>query len=117
MAQVEHFDASFTRLVQNDQIIEPLATPTPFSFWRTILRGAVWAQKKPVGYFVLHQGTWWFINQTLTALKDITNKCDVPPGEACALQPHLQSNDQRLPRDDLGPLCRCSISSSTAPNP
>jgi hypothetical protein len=47
-------------------------------------------QKKPVGYFVLHQGTWWFINQTLTALKDITNKCDVPPGSKVELRDGLQ---------------------------
>jgi serine/threonine protein kinase len=47
-------------------------------------------QKKPVGYFVMHQGTWWFINQTLPALKDITNKRDIPPGSKVELTDGLQ---------------------------
>lgn len=34
-------------------------------------------QKKPVGYFVLHQSKWVFVNQTLTAMKDVTEKQDV----------------------------------------
>jgi serine/threonine protein kinase len=47
-------------------------------------------QKKPVGYFVQHQGTWWFINQTLPALKDVTNKRDIPPGSKVELTDELQ---------------------------
>jgi len=35
-------------------------------------------QKKPVGYFVLHQGNWVFVNQRLTDLKDLTEKRNVP---------------------------------------
>lgn len=34
--------------------------------------------KKPVGYFVLHQGKWVFVNQTLTKMKDLTEDKDVP---------------------------------------
>lgn len=34
--------------------------------------------KKPVGYFVLHHGRWVFVNQTLTAMKDLTEDKDVP---------------------------------------
>jgi serine/threonine protein kinase len=47
-------------------------------------------QRKPVGYFVLHQGKWWFVNQTLPALKDVTNKCDVPPGSRVEITDGLQ---------------------------
>lgn len=34
--------------------------------------------KKPVGYFVLHQGKWVFVNQTLSKMKDLTEDKDVP---------------------------------------
>lgn len=34
--------------------------------------------KKPVGYFVLHQGKWVFVNQTLPKMKDLTESKDVP---------------------------------------
>jgi serine/threonine protein kinase len=47
-------------------------------------------QKKPVGYFVQHQGIWWFVNQTLPALKDVTNKKDIPPGAKVELVDGLQ---------------------------
>jgi serine/threonine protein kinase len=47
-------------------------------------------QKKPVGYFVQHQGTWWFVNNTLPALKDITGKRDIPPGSKVELTDGLQ---------------------------
>ncbi len=47
-------------------------------------------QKKPVGYFVLHNGQWWFINQTLTGLKDVTNKTDIPLGSKVELVDGLQ---------------------------
>ena len=47
-------------------------------------------QKKPVGYFVQHQGTWWFVNNTLLALKDITGKRDIPPGSKVELTDGLQ---------------------------
>ena len=47
-------------------------------------------QKKPVGYFVLHNGQWWFVNQTLTGLKDVTNKKDIPVGSKVELVDGLQ---------------------------
>jgi len=47
-------------------------------------------QKKPVGYFVLHQGKWWFINQALVALRDVTHKLDIPVGAKVELTDGLQ---------------------------
>jgi serine/threonine protein kinase len=47
-------------------------------------------QKKPVGYFVLHNGQWWFVNQTLTGLKDVTNKKDIPVGSKVELVDGIQ---------------------------
>lgn len=47
-------------------------------------------QKKPVGYFVMHNGQWWFVNQTLTGLKDVTNKIDIPIGGKVELTDGLQ---------------------------
>lgn len=47
-------------------------------------------QKKPVGYFVQHQGIWWFVNQALPALKDVTNNKDIPPGAKVELVDGLQ---------------------------
>ena len=46
--------------------------------------------KKPVGYFVMHNGQWWFVNQTLTSLKDVTHKIDIPPGGKVELTDGLQ---------------------------
>lgn len=37
-------------------------------------------QRKPVAYFVLHQGRWVLINQTLPTLRDVNAKRDIPPG-------------------------------------
>ena len=34
--------------------------------------------KKPVGYFVLHEGRWVLVNQRLPKLKDLTNNKDIP---------------------------------------
>ena len=42
-------------------------------------------QRKPVGYFVFHQGKWLLINQTLAGLKDVTANQPVPPGQALEL--------------------------------
>ena len=47
-------------------------------------------QKKPVGYFVLHNGQWWFVNQALIGLKDVTNKTDIPLGSKVELVDGLQ---------------------------
>lgn len=42
-------------------------------------------QKKPVGYFVLHQGKWVFVNQRLPRMKDLTDKKDIPVGTMAEL--------------------------------
>ena len=42
-------------------------------------------QKKPVGYFVIHQGRWTFINQRLKTLKDLTKGEDVAIGGSVQL--------------------------------
>jgi hypothetical protein len=47
-------------------------------------------QKKAVGYFVLHQGAWWFVNQTLTGMKDLTRKVEIAPGGKVELTEGLQ---------------------------
>ena len=38
------------------------------------------AQKKRVGYFVLHNGVWWLVNEGLPDLTDITTKTPIPIG-------------------------------------
>ncbi|MCZ2340950.1 MAG: kinase [Bacteroidales bacterium] len=35
-------------------------------------------QRKPVGYFVLHNGKWVLVNQRLPALKDVTQNKEIP---------------------------------------
>jgi serine/threonine protein kinase len=53
-------------------------------------------QRKPVGYFVMHGGRWTFVNQTLTALKNVTEGVDVPIGSKVELvdgQQLLLSNE------------------------
>ncbi len=42
-------------------------------------------QRKPVGYFVFHQGKWLLINQTLAGLKDVDANKPVPPGSSVEL--------------------------------
>lgn len=42
-------------------------------------------QKKPVGYFAFHQNKWVFINQTLTGLKDVSEKKDIKQKEMVEL--------------------------------
>lgn len=37
-------------------------------------------QRKPVGYFVLHQGKWVFVNQRLPGMKDLTDNKEIPIG-------------------------------------
>ena len=50
-------------------------------------------QKKPVGYFVFHDGRWLLVNQTLPGLKDITSgeEKPIPPGSHVILE-----NNQKL---------------------
>jgi serine/threonine protein kinase len=47
-------------------------------------------QKKPVGYFIRHEGKWLLVNQKLPSLKDLTNKIDVSPGQHVELVDGLQ---------------------------
>jgi serine/threonine protein kinase len=42
-------------------------------------------QKKPMGYFSLHNGKWMFVNQRLPALKDVTANKAIPTGSALEL--------------------------------
>lgn len=63
-------------------------------------------QKKPVGYFVLHNGQWWFVNQLLTTLKDVTNKKDIPPGGKVELVDGLQL---LLSSEDTGRLVQVQM--------
>jgi serine/threonine protein kinase len=46
-------------------------------------------QRKPVGYFVKHQGQWLLVNQTMPGLVDVTdaaNRVPVPPGDKIELK-------------------------------
>jgi len=38
------------------------------------------AQKKRVGYFILHKGVWWLVNENLPDLMDVSTKTSVPIG-------------------------------------
>jgi serine/threonine protein kinase len=38
------------------------------------------AQKKRVGYFVLHKDVWWLVNEGLPDLMDVTTKTPIPVG-------------------------------------
>jgi serine/threonine protein kinase len=45
--------------------------------------------RKPVGYFVLHGGRWWLVNQAMPGLQDVTdsaNRIDIPPGQKVELK-------------------------------
>ena len=47
-------------------------------------------QKKPMGYFVKHQGEWTLVNQNMTELYDVANKRAVPIGEHVILKDNCQ---------------------------
>ena len=47
-------------------------------------------EKKPVGYFAFHNNQWIFINQTLTGLKDLSAKKDIPQGSHVVLSDGMQ---------------------------
>lgn len=42
-------------------------------------------QKKRVGYFVLHGGVWWLVNEALPQMMDAASKTPVPIGDKIAL--------------------------------
>jgi serine/threonine protein kinase len=46
---------------------------------------------RPVGYFGFHKGSWMFVNQKLTSMRDYTTKSPVPVGSGVKLE-----NGQRL---------------------
>lgn len=46
--------------------------------------------KRRVGYFVLHLGTWYLVNESIPNLYDLTNKSDIPMGSNVALSEGLQ---------------------------
>lgn len=41
---------------------------------------------KRVGYFVLHEGNWWLVNERLTEMVDINKKQPVPIGGKVKLE-------------------------------
>ncbi|MDR1462219.1 MAG: kinase [Azoarcus sp.] len=47
-------------------------------------------QARRVGYFVLHNGEWYFVNEALPGLRDISNKRTVPPGDKIKLEDGAQ---------------------------
>jgi len=58
-------------------------------------------QKQRVGYFVLHKGTWWLVNERLTQCRDLSAPRDVSIGERVALRDGQQL---LLSREDGGRL-------------
>jgi serine/threonine protein kinase len=48
------------------------------------------AQKKRVGYFVLHKDAWWLVNEGLPDLMDVSTKTLVPVGGKIELKDGLQ---------------------------
>ena len=58
-------------------------------------------QRKPVGYFVFHQGKWLLVNQTLAGLKDADTGKPVPPGSSVEL---IDGQKLLLNPDDGGRL-------------
>lgn len=46
--------------------------------------------RKRVGYFVLHNGVWWLVNERLTTLFDVTAKASVPIGGKVELREGAQ---------------------------
>ncbi|PUZ26698.1 Protein kinase domain-containing protein [Chitinophaga costaii] len=56
------------------------------------------AQKKPVGYFVQHQGNWVLVNQAMPDLKDVTADAAIPIGQMVV----LKDNQQLLLSKDEG---------------
>lgn len=46
--------------------------------------------QKRVGYFILHKGSWWLVNERLTELTDVTTKTLIPVGGKVELKDGLQ---------------------------
>lgn len=43
-------------------------------------------QRQRVGYFVLHDGRWWLVNERLPDLLDVSTRTPVPPGDRLELK-------------------------------
>jgi hypothetical protein len=52
------------------------------------------AQRKRLGYFVLHQGRWWLKNEAMNNLWDATAKTQVPVGGQIELKEGLQLHNR-----------------------
>ena len=63
-------------------------------------------QKKPVGYFAIHQGRWAFINQRLPALKNLSKNEVVPIGSMVEL---VDGQQLLLSPDDGGRLVQVQM--------
>ena len=48
------------------------------------------ADARRVGYFVLHQGDWWLVNENLPDLTDVKNKTPVTIGGKIKLEDGVQ---------------------------
>ena len=59
------------------------------------------ADKKRVGYFVLHDNKWWLVNEGLKDLMEVSEKREIPVGEKVELTDGLQLV---LDKDDGGRL-------------
>jgi hypothetical protein len=60
------------------------------------------AQRKRVGYFVLHEGVWWLVNENLPDLTDVTaGKSPIPIGDKVAL---VEGQQLLLSKGDGGRL-------------
>ena len=53
------------------------------------------AETRRVGYFVLHQGNWWLVNETLPEMYDVRSKTAIPMGGKILLEEGAQILLQR----------------------
>jgi serine/threonine protein kinase len=62
--------------------------------------------KRPVGYFTLHNGSWVLVNQNIPDLENLTDKKPIPIGQML----HIKNNDQiLLSKEEGGRLCVIQI--------
>ncbi|MDR1084017.1 MAG: kinase [Deltaproteobacteria bacterium] len=67
------------------------------------------ADKKPVGYFSFFKNRWIFINQTLTSLRDLTKKQDIPIGKYVEI---VQGKQLQLSSEPDGRVINVSLVSA-----
>ena len=63
-------------------------------------------EKKPVGYFSFHNGSWVLVNQNIPDLEDIIEKKPVPIGQMLVLKDNQQI---LLSKEAGGRLCVIQI--------